>query len=537
MIEEQTLTLQATLIAGQWRPAPAGAVTITALNPTTGQSLPDIYPVSTWAEIDTALTAAHAAQRELAARPDATEALAAFLENFAGRIDALADTLVEWAHTETALPRAPRLRAVELPRTTAQLRTAAAAARSEEWRSPVIDTQANIRSQLEALRGPIVIFGPNNFPFAFNGISGGDFAAAIATGHPVLVKANPGHPGTTRLLAEAAADALAEVGLPLALVQLIYHLAPADGLRLVADPRVAATAFTGSRPAGLALKAAADAAGKPIYLELSSVNPVFILPGVLRERPEAVAAEFTTSGLMGAGQFCTNPGLVLLLAGPETEAWIDRVQAAYAAAAPGTLLGRRGPGQVSAALDVLQQHGAELLLGGAPAAEAVCGFNNTLLRISGRQFLANPTALQTEAFGPTALLVVADSDDELAAIAEELEGSLTGTLYSAADGVDDALYARLAPVLRARVGRLLNDKMPTGVAVSPAMNHGGPYPSTGHPGFTAVGLPAAMRRFGALCCYDNVREPRLPATLRNRNPTGRLWRWVDGAWTQSDVAA
>jgi NADP-dependent aldehyde dehydrogenase len=133
--------------------------------------------------------------------------------------------------------------------------------------------------------------------------------------------------------------------------------------------------------------------------------------------------------------------------------------------------------------------------------------------------------------------VVADSDDELAAIAEELEGSLTGTLYSAADGVDDALYARLAPVLRARVGRLLNDKMPTGVAVSPAMNHGGPYPSTGHPGFTAVGLPAAMRRFGALCCYDNVREPRLPATLRNRNPTGRLWRWVDGDWTQADVAA
>jgi NADP-dependent aldehyde dehydrogenase len=454
----------------------------------------------------------------------------------AAALEARAEALVALAHAETALPAEPRLRSVELPRTINQLRLAAAEARSENWRLPAIDTQAKIRSQLEALVGPVVTFGPNNFPFAFNGIAGGDFAAALATGHPVLAKANPGHPGTTRLLTEAAAEALAAVGLPAALVQMIYHLAPEDGLRMVADPRVAATAFTGSRAAGLALKAAADAAGKPIYLELSSVNPVFILPGALRERAEQVAAEFTASGLMGAGQFCTNPGLVLLLAGPDTQAWIDGVRARFEAAATGTLLGSRGPGQVSAALTVLREHGAALLTGGEPAAGTTCGFRNTLLRIDGRGFLQHAHALQTEAFGPTSLLVVADGEAELLAIAAQVEGSLTGTLYSDTGGADDALAGRLAAILRPRVGRLLNDKMPTGVAVSPAMNHGGPYPATGHPGFTAVGLPAAMRRFAALRCYDNVREPRLPPALRDRNPTGRLWRNVDGNWTQADVA-
>ena len=531
------MELQPQLIDGQWLTDTSTPDTLQALAPATGETLPAQYPIADWATVDRALDAAVSAQQALQQRADASEALGAFFDHMAAGLEARAEALVALAHTETALPIEPRLRSVELPRTVNQLRLAAAQARSQEWRAPVIDTKLNIRSQFEALTGPVVVFGPNNFPFAFNGIAGGDFAAALATGHPVLAKANPGHPGTTRLLTEAAAEALAAAGLPPALVQMIYHLAPEAGLRLVADPRVAATAFTGSRAAGLALKAAADAAGKPIYLELSSVNPVFVLPGALRERADQVAAEFTTSGLMGAGQFCTNPGLVLLLAGPETEAWVESVRAKFAAAAPGTLLGQRGPGLVSAALATLTEHGAEVLVGGAPTPGAACGFANTLLRASGKTFLRNPHALQTEAFGPASLLVVADDADELAAIAAQLEGSLTGTIYSDTTGGDEALAERVARVLRPRVGRLLNDKMPTGVAVRAAMNHGGPYPSTGHPGFTSVGLPAAMRRFAALCCYDNVREARLPATLRDRNPTGRLWRYVDGLWTQGDVTA
>lgn len=531
------MELQPQWIEGQWLTDTSVPNTLRALAPASGETLPAQYPIADWALVERALAAALAAQQALQQRPDAAEALGVFSDQMAAELEARAEALVALAHTETALPLEPRLRSVELPRTVNQLRQAAAQARSEEWRAPVIDTKLNIRSQFEALTGPVVVFGPNNFPFAFNGIAGGDFAAALAAGHPVLAKANPGHPGTTRLLTEAAAAALDAAGLPAALVQMIYHLAPEDGLRLVADPRVAATAFTGSRAAGLALKAAADDAGKPIYLELSSVNPVFVLPGALRERSEQVATEFVTSCLMGAGQFCTNPGLVLLVAGEATEAWAAQVQTKFAAAAPGTLLGSRGPRQVSEALDTLTQHGAEVLVGGAPTPDTVCDFANTLLRTSGAAFLENPQALQTEAFGPASLLVVAADAEELLACAAHIEGSLTGTIYSDTGGADDALAERVAAQLRPQVGRLLNDKMPTGVAVTAAMNHGGPYPSTGHPGFTSVGLPAAMRRFAALRCYDNVREPRLPPTLRDRNPTGRLWRYVDGQWTTADVGS
>ena len=178
------------------------------------------------------------------------------------------------------LPGAPRLKDVELPRTTSQLRQAAAAAREGSWALPTIDTKLNIRSCLASI-GPVWVFGPNNFPFAFNSVAGGDFAAAIAAGNPVIAKANTSHPGTTRRVAELAQQAAEKTEMPSGTVQLIYRTSHADGLRLVADARTGATGYTGSRHAGLALKAAADAAGKPIYLELSSINPVVILPGAI----------------------------------------------------------------------------------------------------------------------------------------------------------------------------------------------------------------------------------------------------------------
>ncbi len=157
------------------------------------------------------------------------------------------------------------------------------------------------------------------------------------------------------------------------------------------------------------------------------------------------------------------------------------------------------------------------------------------MRVSGKKFLAEAEKLQTEAFGNASLIVVVRDADEAAAIIEHLEGNLTGSVYSDTRGSDDTLYARLAPLLRARVGRFLNDKMPTGVAVTAAMNHGGPYPSTGHPGFTAVGIPASLRRFAMLQCFDNVRPNRLPPALRNDNPNGKTWRMIDGRWTQDNV--
>lgn len=526
------MLLQPVLINGSWRPAHASGG-FHAENPATREPFAEQFPVSSWADCEAALAAAESAAAQLRSLP--SEKLAAFLDEFAARIDANKTPLAELASRETALPAPTRLEGNEIPRTTGQLRSAAAAARDGGWSHPIIDTKNNIRAVLGPI-GPVVVFGPNNFPFAFNSVAGGDFAAAIAAGNPVIAKANSSHPQITQKLAELAFEAVQACGLPPATVQLLYRTSHKEGERLVSDSRIGAIGYTGSRSAGLTLKAAADAVGKPFYAELSSVNPVVILPGALQEKAADIAGQFTTSCLMGTGQFCTNPGLVLLLAGPATEAFIAELVAKFQQAPVGTLLSASVAKTLETAVSTLQKAGAQLLAGGSAGGGKGHSFGNTLLRVSAEQFIANPHALQTEAFGNESLLVVADDLSQAAAVLSSLEGNLTGCVYSHTGGEDDAAYNLLAPLLRQKVGRLLNDKMPTGVAVSPAMNHGGPFPATGHPGFTAVGIPASVRRFGMLQCYDAVREPRLPLALRNKNPTGNLWRQIDGVWSTADIS-
>jgi NADP-dependent aldehyde dehydrogenase len=520
------------LIAGRWRPAVASA-TFQATDPASGQALEDIYPQSHRKDIVAALHAGREAAKALL--ETAPSQIADSLDAYAASIADHAEEIVRTAHRETALPVKPRLADVELPRTVGQLRQAAAAARDGSWRLPVIDAKANIRSFYAPLGAPVAVFGPNNFPLAFNSVSGGDFAAALAAGNPVIAKAHTSHPSTSRLLAELAFKAVRDAGLPEATVQLLYRTSHEDGKYLVSHPEIGATAYTGSRAAGLVLKSAADAAGKPIYLELSSVNPVVILPGALRERADEVVAEFVSSALLGSGQFCTNPGLVLVLAGAESERFIAEVGRRFAQAEPGPLLSAGVALNLTESVQLLRESGAELVTGGAAVRGEGFRYQNTLLRVGGAQFLRDPYGLQREAFGNCSVVVTASDTDELRRVVEMLEGSLTGSIYSSRAGADDGIYEGIARLLRQQVGRLLNDKMPTGVAVSPAMNHGGPFPATGHPGFTAVGIPASMRRFAMLQCYDGVREPRLPPELRNQNPTGRLWRSIDGVWTQGDV--
>lgn len=514
------------LIAGSWRASEETGVFQSA-NPATGKPLPAHYPVSSWADCEAALVSAHAAFEEM--RGMSGEKIAAFLELFATKIEERAEELVAMAHLETALPKSPRLADAELPRTTGQLRQAAAAARSGVWRQAVIDRTNNIRACFGPI-GPVCVFGPNNFPFAFGSASGGDFAAAIAAGNPVIAKANSSHPGTTKLFAEAAHDAAVETGMPAGTIQMIYRTSHSVGEQLVTDDRVGATGYTGSRGAGLALKRAADAAGKPIYLELSSVNPVVFLPGALLEKGEDLAAEFAGSCLMGTGQFCTNPGLVLLIEGKPAESFVAGIVKRFEEAPVGTLLSESVRKSLHESHRILSEAGAEVLCGTGPGSGAGCCVANTLLRVSGAAFLRDPETMQTEAFGNSSLIVVASSLNEAAAVLEKLEGNLTGAIYSAADGSDDEAHDRLEPILRQKVGRLLNDKMPTGVAVSPAMNHGGPYPATGHPGFTAVGIPASILRFAMLQSYDNVRPHRLPTILRD-DYTGPTQRFIDGRWT------
>jgi NADP-dependent aldehyde dehydrogenase len=524
------MTVQKVLIAGKWRDSNHTG-TFQAEDPRAATRLPEVFPVSSWSECEAVISAAAAAFEQLQKSP--RETIASFLERYAERLESRSGEIRELACRETALPAEPRL-AGELARTTGQLRQAAAAARSASWCRPVIDTEANIRSCYAAI-GPVAVFGPNNFPLAFGSISGGDFAAAIAAGNPVIAKANSMHPGTTRMLAEEAQAAADECGMPAGSVQLIYRLAHEDGERLARDPRLAAIGYTGSRHAGLKLKSAADAVGKPIYLELSSINPIVILPNAIKERGGEIAAELTGSCLLGAGQFCTNPGWVLVQQGNLTDQFIKMLADQFQAAPVGTMLSKSGQDGLADAIESLIHAGAQVVCGAKPGGGQGYSYANTVLQIDGNQFLAHSAALQTEAFGNSTLVVVASSLSQSEQIIRGLEGNLTGSVYSAHDGSDDEAYDQLVPQLRQRVGRLINDKMPTGVAVSPAMNHGGPFPATGHPGFTAVGIPAAIVRFSMLQCFDNVRPHRLPDVLQDDNPGG-AWRCVDGTWTQANVS-
>lgn len=522
------------LIGGGWRKAQAVDL-LRAVNPRTQEPTGPSYPVSSRADIEAALWAGGEAARELFAIPG--EKIAAFLEAYADRIEARAEELVAAAHEETALPTTPRLAEVELPRTTNQVRQAAGAARDRSWTMPTIDTSTRIRSVYGPLGGPVAVFGPNNFPFAFNSVAGGDFVAAIAAGNPVIAKANPGHPRTTELFAADALEALRESDLPLSSVQLIYQMPYEDGGWFVSHPQIAATAYTGSRASALALKETADRAGKLFYMETGSVNPVLILPGALAERRDEIAQELAQSCLLAAGQFCTQPGLVLVLAGEQTESFIADLARRFDEAPAGTLLGRGVEENLSRSVEALERAGARRVTGGSPGGGEGYSFENTVLRVDGRRFLQSPTDFQREAFGNACVFVVTENTGQLLEALDALEGNLTGSIYTSRAGDDDGLYAQAAPILRRKVGRFLNDKMPTGVAVTPAMNHGGPYPAASHPGFTAIGIPAALLRFAALHCYDNVREHRLPPELRDRNPTGRLWRRIDGEWTRADVSS
>jgi 2,5-dioxopentanoate dehydrogenase len=250
----------------------------------------------------------------------------------------------------------------------------------------------------------------------------------------------------------------------------------------------------------------------------------------LAERAEKLAQELVDSCLAGAGQFCTSPNLILLFDTPQTEAFLAHVAKSFHERIPQPLLSASGRKQLHQGVTALIGAGAELVTGGDLVHGEGYRYANTLLRARASQFLSAPHDLQREIFGNATLAVTISNEDELLAILGLLEGNLTGSIYSANSGADDNAYPAIASLLRERVGRLLNDKMPTGVAVSPAMNHGGPYPSTSHPGFTSVGIPASIVRFATLQCYDAVRQERLPAILKDTIGNSATWRSINGAW-------
>ena len=521
------LDAEPVLIAGRWRAATA-TDSFRAVDPTTGVARPQQWPVSGWSDVDAALDAAVGAAPALASLPGAR--IADFLERYADRLAARGDDLVAIAHAESGLAVKPRLADVELPRTLDQLRQAAAAAREGTWRMGMIDSQRNIRSAAFGL-GPVVVFPPANFPLAYGAVTGGDFAAAIAAGNPVIAKAHPGHPGVSRLAADEALSAVTETGLPPATVQLVHGISMDDGARLVADGRVGGTGFTGGQEAGKRLYAAAAAAGRVIWVEMGSLNPVVLLPGALAERGAEIAGELTASVTGSAGQFCTKPGFVFVINDEAAAAFTTAVTERFLAIGAQVLLGQVGCERLVSAIAQLEKAGARVLAGGG-VGDGPCSHRPTLLAVPAADLVARPQSLLIEAFGNATVLVQCASVGELMQAVACVPGALAASIYSAKDGRDDATVGQVAAELVARAGRIIENRMPTGLAVTPPMQHGGPWPSAGPPFFSAVGMPWSILRFARRICFDGWSHQRLPECLRDQIPEGRPWRFIDAAWTR-----
>jgi len=462
----------------------------------------------------------------------------ALLRKIAANIEAIAGELVERARRETALPVA-RLQG-ETGRTCGQLRLFAQVAEEGSWVQARLDRadrertplpRPDLRSMLRPL-GPAVIFGASNFPLAFS-VAGGDTASALAAGNTVMVKAHPAHPGTSELVGRAIRDGVRQCGLPEGVFSLLFDAGTRVGVQLVKHPLVKAGGFTGSHAAGRALMDLAAARPEPIpfFAEMSSTNPVFVLPGALRERGEKIAAGLHTSFTLGAGQFCTKPGIVFLPDGPESRSFVQTVRKLVDAPAGCHLLTNAIRSSYEAAIRERKADGGVRLLAESPTAGEEAGFavRPVLFETDAEAFLKSH--LDREIFGPTTLLVEHSNPRQLLALARSLEGHLTATLHATEDDLRD--FAELIAILESRVGRLIFNGFPTGVEVTNAMVHGGPYPATSDGRSTSVGTQAIFR-FARLVCYQDFPDGALPEELKNANPLA-LWRMVDGEMTRAAV--
>ncbi len=454
------------------------------------------------------------------------------MRKIAERIESIAGEVIERAAQETALPPA-RLQG-ETARTCGQLRLFAQVVEEGSWVQARIDRAAperkpqpkpDIRSMLRPL-GPVVVFGASNFPLAFS-VAGGDTVSALAAGNPVIFKAHPAHPGTGELVGRAIQQSVRECGLPEGVFSLLFDAGTQVGTALVKHPLIKAGAFTGSRGAGRALMDIAAARQEPIpfYAEMSSTNPMFILPGALRERGEAIATGLHGSYTLGAGQFCTKPGMVFLPEGSDAAAFAKKLQELVSAATPFHLLTRTIHSSYDSAI-AARGKDTKLVAEGPAAGDAGFAACAALFETEAASFLES--GLDAEIFGPTTLLVRHSSREQVLEIARGLEGHLTATIHGTED--DLRAFADLLAILENKVGRLVFNSFPTGVEVTHAMVHGGPYPATSDGRSTSVGSQAIFR-FARPVCYQGFPDGALPDALKDANPLG-IWRMVDGEMTR-----
>ena len=502
--------------------------TMRAANPVTGAELEPAFGGGTLGDVD---RACELAERDFDAfRSAPLDKRAQLLEAIAQGLMDLGDELIERAMAESGLPR-PRLEG-ERGRTCGQLKLFASLVREGRFLNVVVDTalpdrkplpRSDLRSRKIPV-GPVAVFGASNFPLAFS-VAGGDTAAALAAGCPVIAKAHPSHLGTSELAARAIQQAVEACGLPAGVFSLLVGVGNEVGGALVQHPAIQSVAFTGSRRGGQALMALAAARPQPIpvFAEMSSINPLFLLPAALQARGSTIATGLVGSATLGVGQFCTKPGLIFGIAGPAFDAFTAAAGGAISAVNAATMLNAGIQQAFAQGVGDLGKASGVNKLGAGGEATNGCHAQPVLFTTTADQFTANPK-LAEEVFGPVALLIECRDADEMVRLANQFEGQLTATMHL--DAADHELAARLLPVLERKAGRIVINGFPTGVEVSYAMVHGGPSPSTSDARATSVGA-MAIERFLRPVCYQDFPADLLPAELQDAHLDERA-RLIDG---------
>jgi 2,5-dioxopentanoate dehydrogenase len=490
------------------------------------------YPDATPAEIDAVMNAAWQAFATF--RETTLKQRADLMRRIAKEMEAEGDHLIRVAMQETNLPEA-RLKN-ERVRTQFQLTSYAAAFETGTWLDVRIDTAVadkgdpDLRKWLVPV-GPVVVFGASNFPFAYS-TAGGDTASALAAGCPVIVKAHPAHAETSEIVAGAIARAVKAEGLPAGVFAHVHGAGTETGKTLVTHSHTRAVGFTGSYGGGKALFDWANQRKVPIpvFAEMGSINPIFLLPGKLAASGKEVAASLAASITLGVGQFCTNPGLIIGIEGRDLDLFMEELGAAIAAATPGTML---HPGIAKA---YTEKRGAALAQGDV-ATVAVAGTRAqanqgepTLASATAEAFFRNPL-LHQEVFGPYSLIVQCKHPEEMLRVARHMEGQLTTSLMATDQDVHD--HPQLVQAAQDICGRFILNGVPTGVRVALSMQHGGPFPATTDSRFTSVGADG-IKRWARPLSYQNWPDHLLPAALQNKNPL-KLWRTVNNILTQDPV--
>jgi NADP-dependent aldehyde dehydrogenase len=508
-----------------------------AVNPATGAALDPPFFSASAEDVDAAANLAQDAFSIYGRLPGKQRG--ALLRRIADTVEAKAAAIIERARLETALPEA-RLQG-ELARTCNQLRLFAGVVEEGSWVSARLDSadparkpqpKPSLRSMLEPL-GPVAVFGASNFPLAFS-VAGGDTASALAAGNPVVVKAHPAHPGTSELVGLAIRESVRALQLPEGIFSMLFDSGIDVGVSLVQHPAIKAVAFTGSFAGGTALMKLAASRPEPIpcYSEMGSANPVFLLPKAFAKHAAAVAAGLQGSFTLGAGQFCTKPGVVFVPQSESTASFEQELRERVEATGLQTLLTRRIASTYATSLEKRVSAGKARVIarGAKDAAEknSAATAQAVLLGTEFAEFLKDEE-LSKEIFGPTTLLVSYGAREELLEAAARLEGHLTATIHGEEDEIKE--FADLVQILSLKVGRIIFNGYPTGVEVSHAMVHGGPFPATSDGRSTSVGSMAIFR-FARPVCYQDFPDAVLPEALKSANPLGIL-RLVDGEFSRS----